>query len=316
MRTVYPGEAYSCRLGNDNTGAEGEEIMYGISVNSNSYLFIYSYAVVLQDPNHSASEQPSFTIEIRNAAGQVVDSTCGYYYVTAQSGLPGWGNCSNTSATWRDWTTVGMNLSQYAGQMMKIVFITRDCSLGRPLRVCVSEYILCLPPDAGSLCQDDTVAILTAPAGFTYLWSTGETGNSITIPNPVTGTSYNCIITSYNGCQDTIYQTLSYTVVHTDFTMTSNCATLPAQFHDASTINQNYVTNWEWDFGDGSPIVSGNPNPTHAFPAPGPYLVKLKSYSTEGCVDSIEHTIVIDSLPHLTNTPLHHPALPQLNAEP
>ena len=112
-----------------------------------------------------------------------------------------------------------------------------------------------------ALCQDDTVATLTAPAGFLYEWNTGDTTNSITVPNPVTGAQYWVKITSYNGCTDTIFAMLTYTVVTTDFNYTATCATLPCQFHDASTVNQNLVADWEWDFGDGSPIITHNPNP-------------------------------------------------------
>jgi uncharacterized protein (TIGR02145 family) len=67
-------------------------------------------------------------------------------------------------------------------------------------------------------------------------------------------------------------------------------------------VNQNAVINWRWDFGDGTTIVTGNPNPTHIYTNAGSFLVKLKSYSTEGCTDSITKTIIVDSLPAITNT--------------
>ncbi|MFH1160517.1 MAG: PKD-like domain-containing protein [bacterium] len=308
LLTVYPGEEFSARLGNDNNGAEGEELVYDITVSSQSYLFMYRYAVVLEDPSHIPANQPSFTIEIRDSVGTVLDSTCGYYYVYAQPGLPGWNTHTPHTGNpvhWRDWTTVGMNLTPYTGQTVSVVFITRDCSQGGHYGYAyLSAYCSALQMQV-SLCQDDTVAILTAPPGFTYLWSTGDSSNTIMIPNPVTGTVYYCIITSYNGCQDTIYQTLSYTIVDAGFTVIPACASHPCTFTDTSTVSQNAIVSRKWFFDDGSlPVITPNATITHTFSTPGSYHVKLEAYSTEGCMDSVRKTVVIDSLPHLTNNPL------------
>ncbi|NQV03382.1 MAG: hypothetical protein HQ542_12100, partial [Bacteroidia bacterium] len=85
--TVYPGEAYSARLGSISQGGLAEQLKYTLTIDEDSYLFIYRYAVVFEDANHSIAEQPAFKIEIQNEEGQVIDSTCGYYYVAAQPGL-------------------------------------------------------------------------------------------------------------------------------------------------------------------------------------------------------------------------------------
>jgi len=91
--TVYPGEAYSARLGSTTDGGLAEQLKYTLTIDEDSYLFIYRYAVVFEDANHSIDEQPAFKIELQNQEGQVIDSTCGYYYVAAQSGIPGWHTC-------------------------------------------------------------------------------------------------------------------------------------------------------------------------------------------------------------------------------
>lgn len=305
---IYPGEEFSARLGNDNNGAEAEVLVYDIDVSDQSYLFVYRYAVVLEDPNHQVSDQPSFTIEIQDTAGIVLDSTCGYYYVYAQSGLPDWRTFypgSGPPIQWRNWTTVGMNLSAYEGETVSVVFITRDCALGAHFGYAYLTTFCSALELQVALCQDDTVAILTAPPGFTYLWSTGEITNSIIISNPVTGSIYSCIITAYNGCQDTIFQTLSYTEVNAGFSFTPGCQSSPIFFIDTSTINQNEIVNRIWDFDDGTPPVQTvSDTISHLFGEPGSYQVKLKAFSTEGCMDSAIRIVFVDSIPLLTNDPL------------
>ena len=205
-----------------------------------------------------------------------------------------------------------MNLSSYVGQTVRIVFTTHGCCYSAHMGYAyLSAYCSYLTMQT-AMCQGDTSATLTAPPGFSYLWHTvngdtavnGDTTSSIVVPNPTTGSTYTCVLTAVNGCSVTISQTLTYTVIAANFTHGSSCATLPIVFDDSSYVNQNEVTGWRWDFGDGSPVVTGNPTPTHSFADPGVYNVQLIAYSTEGCKDTIVKTISVDSLPTVTNTPL------------
>ena len=313
--TVYPGEAYSARLGHTDLGGRAEQLKYTLTIDSSSYLFIYRYAVVFEDQGHPAVQQPAFKIEIQDEEGLVIDSTCGYYYVSAQPGLPEWHECNTIPGEvrrWKDWTTVGMDMTPYFGQIITIVFTTRGCCFSQHEGYAyLNTYCSSLNLEIG-LCEGDTNAVLTAPPGFYYYWSTvngdttinGDTTNSITINTPVTGDEYFCQLTSYNGCVATISQLLSYTVIHAGFTTSNQCAGLPTAFTDTSTINQNDVTNWKWDFDDGSPILEGVQNPVHTYVVPDTFDVKLIAFSTEGCSDTITIPIIIDSLPNVNNDTL------------
>jgi uncharacterized protein (TIGR02145 family) len=311
IMTVFPGEAYSARLGNDNvTGSQpgyGEQMSYDVNVTSDKYLFIYRYAVVLEDNGHPAIQQPNFTIDVLDSVGNLVDPICGHYYVYAQPNLPGWHTCNQSGyqpIRYRDWQTVGMDLTPYLGQHVTIRFITRDCLPGGHFGYAyISAYCSYLQVHT-AMCESDTSAILTAPPGFRYLWSTGDTTPSITVPHPVTGEAINCTLTAVNGCMVTITDTLTYTVIHSNFTHGSACTNSLTQFNDSSYVNQNDVVNWRWNFGDGLPEVTGIGNPTHSFANAGTYNVKLVSYSTEGCKDSIIKQVVVDTLPGITN-PVH-----------
>jgi uncharacterized protein (TIGR02145 family) len=312
--TVFPGESFSARLGDtiySSAQKKAAELKYQVTVTQQSSLFIYRYAVVLQTGNHFAPDhQPDFQVMITDAAGTVLDSTCGYYYITAQvSGNPvnGWHRCTwaaSGAVYWKDWTTVGMDLNSYVGQTIYITFKVRPCNYNTHFGYAyISAYCSYITVQT-SMCEGDTSATLTAPPGFTYLWSTGDTTATIVVPHPVTGSSYSCTLTALNGCQVTIFDTLTYTAIHSNFTYGIGCAGLPMQFNDSSYVNQNFITGWDWDFGDASPLVTGDPNPTHIYTSSGDYNVTLISHSTEGCPDTITRPIHVDSLPVITNTAL------------
>ena len=92
LNTVFPGEAFSARLGNSATGGQAEQLSYDITIGPNSDFFIYRYAVVLNhNSDHTPAQRASFEINIIDkATGQQYDPVCGYYYVYAQPNLPGW----------------------------------------------------------------------------------------------------------------------------------------------------------------------------------------------------------------------------------
>ena len=311
LLSVFPGEAFSARLGHNVGGTHAATLKYTVYVDNSTYLFIYRYAVVLQNNNHTFNQQPSFSVAVEDSTGTLIDPTCGYYYIYANDTNlgPGWHRHGPAPPAlhidWKEWTTVGISLVSYVGHHISILFTIKDCSPGGHFGYAyVSAYCSYLTIQT-AMCQGDTSAVLTAPPGFAhYLWNTGDTVQQIIVPHPTTGETYNCVLTALNNCSNTIYMTLTYTVIHANFTHGNACAGLPTQFYDSSYVNQNAVTGWKWNFGDGTPVVTGNPNPQHTFTSVGIYNVKLVSNSTEGCKDSIIKAIVVDTLPAMTNNPL------------
>jgi len=317
LLTIFPGESFSARLGDTSKGGHAEQLKYQITVNSANYLFIYRYAVVLESANHPANIQPGFEVAIESMTGTIIDSTCGYYLIDApQCTNPpncptpgGWHYAHNVGyqndgCYWKNWTTVGMDLTPYLGQTIQIVFTTHGCgaTVHRGYAY-ISTYCNYLQIHT-SLCEGDSTATLIAPPGFTYLWSTNQTTDTIVVPHPVTGATYSCTLTAANGCQVTITDTLTYTIIHANFTHGIGCATMPMQFTDSSYVNQNAVTGWHWNFGDGTSPVTGNPDPTHTYTTSGNFNVTLISFSTEGCSDTISKLIHVDSMPVITNAVL------------
>jgi PKD repeat protein len=62
-----------------------------------------------------------------------------------------------------------------------------------------------------------------------------------------------------------------------------HCEGLTCAFTDASEDDDGTVEAWFWEFGDGS--TSRDQNPTHTFPAPGEYVVRLTVTDDDGATD-------------------------------
>ena len=297
VTVVSPGGLYSARVGNERVGAEAETLSYRMTVTPSSSLFIYKYAVVLQDPGHNPGEQPRFQVKVLNAAGQLIDPTCGQYTVVAGAGLAGFVTCPNPSGdvVYRDWTTVGLNLSAYMGQTITIEFETGDCSLGAHFGYAyVDAY--CSPLQIGAtFCSAAFAAQLTAPIGFSYLWSTGETTQSITVTNPTAGLNYSCTLTSVTGCTVSISTVLQLEDPTADFVMTNTCYN-NAVFEDKTVLsNTTLLDGYLWEFGDGT--TSNVQHPTHAFPGTGTYNVKFTTFNAFGCTTTANKTVTVFSAP-------------------
>ncbi|PWT99543.1 MAG: hypothetical protein C5B52_10480 [Bacteroidetes bacterium] len=78
--------------------------------------------------------------------------------------------------------------------------------------------------------------------------------------------------------------------------VTSGCIPLATVFTDNSTFNVgDPIVNWTWDFGDGSPIVTGVQNPSHTFINDGTWDVKLTVTTASNATATITKTGYISS---------------------
>lgn len=133
-----------------------------------------------------------------------------------------------------------------------------------------------------------------------WRWDFGD-GTTSQLQNPLrvyqANGAYNVqlIVTNDEQCSDTLLQTVTpYPVADTDFSFdTLACLGEPVQFTDNSVLVTGTITNWQWDFGDGS-AGSNQQNPGHAYTLPGNYTVQLITTTNNSCLDTIEKVIVIE----------------------
>ena len=206
---VAPGSTYSARLGNNIVGSQAEGLSYTFTVTPQSNLISYQYAVVFEDPGHLPVEQPRFEAKIVTANGTLV--SCTNFLATAASNLTGFQSCNSVDnigrpivVRYKNWSTIAADVTAYMGQTLTLKFQTGDCSQGGHFGY---GYIdaSCGPLQlALDYCVNDMYAVVTAPTGFfTYLWSTGETTQTIYV-NPMQYSSVSCNITTISGCTSTV----------------------------------------------------------------------------------------------------------------
>jgi gliding motility-associated-like protein len=116
---------YSVRLGNNNTNAEAEELRYSFVVSSAKPTFTFSYALVLEDPNHNPAEQPFFRYTVYVGSTQITQVTR-----VADLTNPFFRVAGNSNIVYRPWDCDTIDLSAFVGQQATILFTTADCSLG------------------------------------------------------------------------------------------------------------------------------------------------------------------------------------------
>ena len=235
IKKVPDGFAYSAKIGNSGTGAEMEAIEYTLTVDSTNSLLLVHFAWVVEDPSHSANEQPRFSMQIRDSAGNAIPETylpCSFssFLSAGVSSLV----CSTSSLLGHDWITIGYSLESFIGQTIKIYFETRDCTCGGHFGY---AYVVaeCRSMTIDLMyCKGQTSCRLRAPDGFKrYTWTRSSNPNwshtgtatqsqNIIITDPVDGETFTCIMSSGDGwdwtyCAETLHKVIEKTIIDANF---------------------------------------------------------------------------------------------------
>ncbi len=113
------------------------------------------------------------------------------------------------------------------------------------------------------------------------------------------------VVSSGNGCLDTVMHELEIHKPVSDFIYDSVCYGNPTYFTELASSASGNIISYHWDFGDGN--TSDLPNPSHIFSSPGFYGVSLSVTDYNGCSDIMQKNIQIHFPPtadFTTNTPL------------
>ena len=207
LQLLPPSESQVIKLGNEQVGSEAEALTYHFIVDGNRPALLLKFAVVFEDPGHTQVAQPRFVVKITDSKGNMVDA-CAEYDVSAAANITGFQSYTpprGTPVRWRDWTTIGLDLSPYIGQEVQVQFITYDCSQSGHFGYayftahCISN-ILQIDNCGGA---DYTVE---APDNFaSYLWDNGDRTRISIRSTSDMNASISCLVTSATGCQFTLY---------------------------------------------------------------------------------------------------------------
>lgn len=140
---------------------------------------------------------------------------------------------------------------------------------------------------------------ITSSHIVSYFWDFGNT-DTVTTTAPQHVTTYGnsgyytvtLVTTDINGCKDTItrnnYIRINGPIANFSATNVTGCVGLTTTFNDLSTPDGlNAITNWHWDFGDGSSQNFSAPPFRHVYSIPGTFSVHLRITDASGCVDSV-----------------------------
>lgn len=211
------GGTYSVRLGNDSIGrgAEGVSYRFFVPPTQDTFTLTYFYAVVFQNPEHAAEEQPRFFVRAYDVATGENISCASYDYV-ATSGIPGF-EVSDVNGTvlFKRWAPVSIQFAGLGGHTIALEFKTADCTRGGHFGYAYVDVsagcsgILAQAP----YCAESNSLILNAPFGFqNYTWYNSNytavvgTGQSVTLsPPPVTSGIFHVDMEPFPGfgCRDT-----------------------------------------------------------------------------------------------------------------
>lgn len=316
LSAIPPCDLYSVRLGNWSTGSEAESISYDYYVDTNeSPILLLKYAAVLEDPNHSSSEQPRFKFELLDQNNQMIDPVCGAADYIANSSL-GW---HGSSILWKDWTYVGTDLSAYHGQTIRIRLTTFDCDQSGHYGYAYFNLNCKKKVIEVESCGDVSENTYTAPDGFAYRWYyrdaptvTVSSNQSLTVNMDTQHGELCCQVISLNNsnCYFTLSTNLEpryplaafATQIDTTTCWTCDFVNNSAISTDGITPNADFqpCETAHWYFGDGT--SSDEYNPTHVFPGAGTYTVTLVAgLSNDACQDSISFQVSFDDIQPVIN---------------
>jgi len=158
----------------------------------------------------------------------------------------------------------------------------------------------------GCLGTPTTLSSTTTPADsiLTLLWDLDadgqfDDGSGETIVHLFTSIGNHPVglqVMALNGEIKAIYKDVPVSGVQASFSFSGGCMGQPILFTDLSATFADFITNWSWNFGDGSAPVAVQ-NPQHTFTATGTFTVTLTVTTGLGCSDSLPNEIVMQPPP-------------------
>ncbi|MHB8400764.1 MAG: PKD domain-containing protein [Bacteroidia bacterium] len=291
------GGTHSLLMNHSMCGYQMEQAIQSFVVNLSNNSFTFQYAAVLQSSLHPVADAPYFEVSVTDlTTGSLIP--CAQYSNSAVSGnMTGW-TASNVDASlyWYTWTTVTLDFSSIISHTVSIEFTVSDCDAGGHFGYAYIDAS-CNPnaiTETQGLCAGGAPAILSGPPGMaTYSWSPG----GATTQNLSTSTAgnYTLTTTSVTGCPaPLLYFNLTMAPQPVpSFTSSNPPCSGSMTFTDGSTVSTGTITNWVWNYGDGSPSVDATTaaNQTHAYTTPGSYTVTLTDTTDQHCVASYSFVV-------------------------
>lgn len=310
LSTIPPGALASVRLGNWTGGAQAEGIRYKFKVDTaKATIILMRYAVVLENPGHGLKQDPYFMLVLKDANGELIREGCGDFSFTPMNENIKWNTFSNTFSdyVWKDWTSIGINVSEYHDQEIFIELITQDCLMSAHGGYAYFTLDCADAAIKSTSCGDDIFMEMEAPEGFRYEWTSREdrtkvlsTEKTFKVPSHDT-TTYYCTLNylDIDGCDFEFYTQVKPRLPHADFEwewkpqncqnrlVLKNKSCVYTRVDSVDTPTSEPCETFWWDVNNGE-FESNEEN--FVIPVPeegGEFTVTLKATISGGCEDTI-----------------------------
>ncbi|PKR79477.1 hypothetical protein CW751_14925, partial [Brumimicrobium salinarum] len=302
---VYPGGGiYSMRIGDQGTGYNASRATYTFTVTPATELFLYHFAVVMEDPGHSASQQPFMEVKLEIAGN---NEACGEYYQAASGSAPGY--LSNGGVRYKPWETVSIALTPYMGQVATVTMTTADCAQsGHFGYAYVDAECMAMPNLNNAIlnCTNPTLTLEGPPGATNYVWTGpgivgSSTTQSITVDAPGV---YEVEVIPVQGPSCSYF--LQTTVIDERGTVTADFDAIPNQVCLGETIDftnrttmtglAGSIASSTWQFGDGN--SSTDFEPSHTYTTPGIHPVELTVVTSNNCSETITKNVTVSPTPN------------------
>jgi gliding motility-associated-like protein len=260
-----------------------------------------TYTVTVQDANNCSAVN---TVTIPNSAGptltvtNIVDASCflsnGSATISASGGTPPY------SYTWSSIPVqTGQNLQNAAaGNYNVTVSDASGCSTITSVTIGQTGGLIVTATSSDEDCNlgngTITVNASQGTGSYSYMWSTSPVQTSNTVTGLTAGTY--TVTVSDGVCSVTTSVTVNISPGPTAlFSAHPNIVDIynsDVSFIDHSTGN---IVNWQWNFGDGTPVGSGE-SVDHTFGSIGIYYVTLTITDNNGCTDIYIDTIHVNDI--------------------
>ncbi len=247
----------------------------------------------------AADQSPEFTISSPDhceGISQQMISTVTSGSTTSLSYL--WNFGDNTASFLSNPSHLYTTFGQYVVSLL-VSDLTNGCELTISDTVTVHENPVALF-GTGKLCEKEPVTFTDSSlAGSGIItgwnWSLGTAGvSTLSSPSAIYNSpgsqSISLTVTSVFGCRDSVSKLIQiHPTPKAAFSLSPpyGAPPLPVNFN-----NQSDSGSYTWDFGDGSPLYSGNA-PQHTYTDTGVYTITLTVMSGEGCLSQYDKEVFV-----------------------
>jgi len=199
-------------------------------------------------------------------------------------------NGNYTSYTWSPNGETDSTITTGIGTYFATVIDTNGCTWNSDTVIVTNSNPQAFINNVDTVCPGNQTTISVSPSFNSYLWSNGETTQSVTVG----AGNFDVIVTDNFGCIDTAYATVpNYPVPNAAFSINPDAQGqpgIPITFTDNSSGN---IVAWLWSFGDGG--TSSIQNPTHIYQSLGYFNVILVVENANGCRDTVSREYFVIS---------------------